>query len=129
MIGFLLSIGISLAVSILLIRAISSALNQVLTEACDTEKRSQFWLIFTKVMVVFTPLLFVMIFVPVSEEAPFVFDVVFLRQTLGSIISGLFFAMLGIGFQISRLSPQNPFPKPKASKSENEFWGDKDAGT
>ena len=123
MIAFVVSIALSLAFSAAITLALNGPLQAVLTEACETERRSKFWLAFANVMLFLTPLLFVLMFGGVSLPDSIPPEVLFLRQTFGAILGGLFLALLGVGFQISRLGPVQR-AKTRDPRDENEFWGD-----
>ena len=123
---FIVSIILSLAISTFVTLAIRRSLNDMLVEVCGTEKRARFWLVFTNTLLFMAPLLAVMLFGGSGTSTETVLDVGYLRQTISSIIGGLFITLLVVGVQIRGLIPPVFASAPRiTSSSENEFWGDK----
>lgn len=104
MYGLLLGTLVSILVSTAAVAALSRPLHAVLSDICETERRSRFWLRFTNLMLFLTPLLTVILFGMDGTPVPFdQVDVTIVRRVLGSTLTGLFVALLGIGFKITRV--------------------------
>ncbi len=63
---FVFEVMLSLGISFALIWLLRPLLLDVLTETCGTEKRAGFWVMFTQLMLVISPLLIVVYFVPTA---------------------------------------------------------------
>lgn len=102
MYGLLLGIVVSILVSATAVAALSKPLHAVLSDICETERRSRFWLRFTNLMLFLTPLLTVILFglnaTSISIEQ---LDATLVRRVLGSTLAGVFVALLGIAFMIT----------------------------
>ena len=88
----LLSFGISATVVIL----IKPLLRDVLIETCGTKKRAEFWVMFTQLMLVISPLLIVIYFAPTSTVVPPNIAET-LKDTLFQSLLGVFIALAMIG--------------------------------
>lgn len=62
-------VGLCIGISLGLILLIQPLLRGVLIETCGTEKRADFWARFTQIMLVITPLLLVVYYVPTDSGA------------------------------------------------------------
>ncbi len=93
---FVLELALCLAISFVLIRLLKPLLTDVLTDTCGTENRAAFWVMFTQLMLVISPLLVVVYFAQtgsvihhsVADE---------LRKTLFRTLLGDFIALSAIG--------------------------------
>lgn len=93
---FILEIALCLAISLTLILILKPLLRDVLTETCGTEKRAEFWVTFTQLMLLISPLLIVIYFAP---TAPMIQANVAreLQQALFHALLGDFIALSAIG--------------------------------
>ena len=109
MYGLLLGTLVSIVISAAAVAAISKPLHAVLSDICETERRSRFWLRFTNVMLFLTPMLAVTLF-GVEETAISIaqVDVNVIRRILGSALASLFVALLGIAVQLTRIPSRGP---------------------
>ena len=98
----MLCLGISLALIIL----IKQLLRDVLIETCGTQKRAEFWVMFTQLMLVISPLLLVIYFIPTGGSTA-VNVAEALKDTLFRTLLGDFIALASIG-QVIWKTIQNP---------------------
>ncbi len=63
---FVLEIGICLGISIAMILLLKPLLRNVLTDTCGTPQRAEFWVMFTQLMLIISPLLVVVFFAPTA---------------------------------------------------------------
>ena len=98
---FLLSITFCLGISAGVIMVIKAKLRDVLIETCGTEKRADFWLTFTQLMVLIAPLMIVIFFSPTSAitEAN---SITYLKNALFQTLFGLFTGLAVTGKVIWR---------------------------
>lgn len=101
---FLIEVFITLLPSLLIISFWSKPLRQILLDLCGTEARAEFWLVYSNLMLLITPLLFVFMFGLSSKTEEL--DFLFLKYALGCAVFGDFFSMLVIGLQISKFIPK-----------------------
>ena len=88
----LLCLGISIAVILLL----KPLLRDVLVETCGTAKRAEFWVMFTQLMLIISPLLIVIFFAP--TEASITINIAeAMQDTLFRSLLGVFVALAMIG--------------------------------
>ncbi|MEW8022975.1 MAG: hypothetical protein AB2803_04675 [Candidatus Thiodiazotropha sp.] len=92
----LLEITLCLVVSFVLIRLLKPLLKAVLTDTCSTDKRADFWVMFTQLMLVISPLLVVVYFAPTLEisRLNLAYE---LQQALFRTLLGDFIALSVIG--------------------------------
>lgn len=105
---FGLELAICLGISFILIVLIRPLLRDVLIDTCGTENRAEFWVMFTQLMLIITPLLVVVFFAPTEAIAQL--NVAHeLQQTLFRTLLGDFIALSVIGKVIwkSISSPYN----------------------
>lgn len=105
---FGLEIALCLGISFILIALLRPLLRDVLTDTCGTEKRADFWVMFTQLMLIISPLLVVIYFAPITPFAQL--DVAYeLKKTLFRTLLGDFSALSAIGWVIwkSISSPYN----------------------
>lgn len=108
---FSLEVMLCLGISIVVISLLRPLLRGVLADICGTEQRADFWVMFTSLMLVISPLLVVVYFVPTAASGPVnVADEI--RQTLFRTLLGDFLALSVIGKVIwhSVISPSNRAP-------------------
>ena len=97
----LLCLGISIAVILLL----KPLLRDVLIETCGTTKRAAFWVMFSQLMLIISPLLIVIFFAP--TEASITINIAeAMQDTLFISLLGVFVALAMIG-RIMWKSTQN----------------------
>ncbi|MCG8488069.1 MAG: hypothetical protein MI756_11430 [Chromatiales bacterium] len=96
---FLMEIFLSLGISFVLLSLLKPHLREVLTDNCGTQGRADFWVIFTQLMLVISPLLVVVYFAPTEtfSELGLVNE---LRETLFRVLLGDFIALSAIGYVI-----------------------------
>lgn len=111
---FGLEVALCLGISFILIGLLRPLLRGVLTDTCGTETRSEFWVMFTQLMLIISPLLVVIYFAPTAPIAQL--NVAYeLQQTLFRTLLGDFIALSVIGKVIwkSINSPYNQaMPQP-----------------
>jgi uncharacterized PurR-regulated membrane protein YhhQ (DUF165 family) len=108
---FVLEVTLSLGTSYILISLLKPFLTDVLTEICGSKQRAGFWVMFTQLMLVISPLMIVVFFA--STETFSMNNVVHeLQQTLFRILLGDFIALCTIGQIIWKSidSSQNQIP-------------------
>jgi hypothetical protein len=88
----LLCLGISFAVIVLL----KPLLRDVLIETCGTAKRAEFWVMFTQLMLIISPLLIVIFFAP-TETSITTNIAEAMQDTLFRSLLGVFVALAMIG--------------------------------
>jgi hypothetical protein len=88
----LLCLGISIAVIVLL----KPLLRDVLIETCGTTKRADFWVMFTQLMLVISPLLIVIFFAPTKTSITLNIAEA-MQDTLFRSLLGVFVALAMIG--------------------------------
>ncbi len=107
---FLLSLALTLASTTLLTLFLKSALQRVLLDLCGTAERSHFWTMFSMVMLIATPCVIGLGYVPLESSSQMQFFEM-LRQLRGSLLAYLF--MLGVvGGFISLFALFAPRSKP-----------------
>ncbi|MCU7853759.1 MAG: hypothetical protein KZQ80_16270 [Candidatus Thiodiazotropha sp. (ex Monitilora ramsayi)] len=91
-----LEITLCLVISFILIRLLKPLLREVLTDTCGTDKRADFWVMFTQLMLVISPLLVVVYFTPTVEisRLNLAYE---LKQALFRTLLGDFIALSVIG--------------------------------
>src|SRR5262245_18645182 len=103
MLALVVCILVGAVISTIVVIAISGPLHAVLSDICDSERRSRFWQIFTALMLYLTPLLAVIVFgLASASDDTGVLEIGFLRRILGSALAGAFAALLAIALQLTR---------------------------
>ncbi len=104
---FALEIALCLGISFVLISLLRHLLRDVLTDTCGTVKRANFWVMFTQLMLVISPLLVVVYFAPTTtiEQLNVAHE---LQQTLFRALLGDFIALSVIG-QVIWKSISSPY--------------------
>ncbi|MCG8463737.1 MAG: hypothetical protein MI750_02660 [Xanthomonadales bacterium] len=100
----------SIGVSFILIRLLLPLLNEILIETCGTATRSMFWIRFTQLMLVISPLLLVIYFTP-TDSVHISNHARELKDGLFRILLGDFIALAAIGRVIAK-SINTPKPEP-----------------
>ena len=101
---FLIEMLIGLGVSALVIFSLRQPLKDVLTDICGTEVRAKFWVMYTNLMLMITPLLSSIIFGKSHRIAEATFS--FYKTAVGSVLFGVFLSLVIIGWQITKTLPQ-----------------------
>ncbi len=88
---FIIEVSLCLGISLLLIYLLKPVLRQVLIETCGTNTRAEFWVMFTQLMLIISPLLIVIYFAPTTDSVPInvaeaIQDTLF-RSLLGDFIA------------------------------------------
>jgi len=105
----------SILISGLLIKLLLPLLEKVLNETCGTATRSLFWIRFTQLMLVISPLLLVIYFTP-TESLHIRNHARELKEGLFRILLGDFIALAAIGRVIAKsINAQNSTPELAAS--------------
>jgi hypothetical protein len=99
--AFVTTIGVSLAVSTVVLLAILQPLRQVLGLLCRSGEALPFWQAFTIVMLYAVPVFFAMLWVPFESE-----PVTIVRVALASSLLGLIGGLTIIGFKVAGAKPQ-----------------------
>jgi hypothetical protein len=112
---FVFEVMLCLGISFALIWLLRPLLCDVLAETCGTEKRAGFWVMFTQLMLVISPLLVVVYFVP-TETATHLNLALELQQALFRTLLGDFISLSIIGKVIwkSIANPNNQAALPIA---------------
>ncbi len=116
----IIEIALCLAISLSLIVLIKPFLRDMLIETCGTQKRAEFWVMFTQIMLVIAPLLLVIYFIPTS--IPATVDIADeLKNSLFRALLGDFIALATIGQVIWRSIQKNPVAAqaPAAASAES----------
>lgn len=98
---FILEVVICLGISLGLILVLTPLLREVLVETCGTQKRAAFWVTFTQLMLVMSPLLIVVFFAPTNPHLQ-INIAREVQQTLFRALLGDFIALASIGRVIWR---------------------------
>src|SRR4051812_43356989 len=111
---FLITEGISLAVSIGVALFIGRHLRRVLTDLTGTAERAAFWIAFTSLLLVLVPAIIVM-FVPreTGSSEPAVFRVI---SQLRWALVGLVATLVSYGFIIILFVQTRPYQPPRAEQ-------------
>jgi len=100
---FLVGIGITLSMSLTTVIYLMNPLRKILTELCGTRERADFWLSFSNVALILTPLIFAASFPPDLRGNP----VIEIATQLKWAFIGLLTAMIIVGWVISRFIPRH----------------------
>jgi len=101
---FLLEVGISAALSGLVVAIGAPPLRRLLVDACGSPDRARFWVVYSAAMVFLTPLVFVVVFGKSGE----VYEptLPFFKSALGSALFGVVVALGVVGAQVAGLLPK-----------------------
>jgi hypothetical protein len=94
---------LSLLLSTVLVRVLSTPLRSILKQICPTADAGQFWVAFTSVMLYVAPLFFA-VFSQSLIDGVEIAQVV--RQALVAALFGAFAALLVVGYKIASARPQ-----------------------
>jgi nitrate reductase NapE component len=121
-----LGVGIlvSIVISTIVIAAISGPLHALLGDVCESERRSRFWKVFLNVILFLTPMLAVIVVgLAGVSDGTVVLDAGFLRRVLGSVLAGVFVALVVIAFRLTRTPSARQYGPHRAANAQ-QFWGE-----
>ena len=98
---FFIEVVLCFTISLTLIYLLKPLLREVLTEMCGTQVRADFWVMFTQLMLIISPLLIVIFFTSAGGDGP-VNIAESLKETLFRSLLGDFIALVIIGQVIWR---------------------------
>ena len=101
---FLSGVGLTTAVSVLVLRHLRPHLQAILEDLCQTRERAAFWTSFSMVMVGLAPVIFAMDHEPSHPAVPPVVEV---ARQLKWALAGLAGSVLLLGLIISRFIPRS----------------------
>jgi hypothetical protein len=111
-------VGISLALSIILIFAIAAPLRAFIQRACPSPEAVNFWSRFTLVMLFLAPLFCCLVWgLPAGELLKKVDLGLLIQRAVTSSLVGAFLVMLGIGIWVSAMGGRQPPPPPARRRS------------
>ncbi len=112
--AFLVEIGLTLAVSFVVVIYFRRFLIPVLRDLCGTEARAQFWASFSYILLIGLPLIFGLSFrMSVDTLTGTIFDV---AAQLAKNLTGFLIALLGIGFAVGFFALVAPRPSQAEKK-------------
>ncbi|HXZ10873.1 MAG TPA: hypothetical protein VEG64_00645 [Candidatus Sulfotelmatobacter sp.] len=101
--AFSAGIGVTLLLSVLVVKYLRSPLKKILVDLCGTSERAGFWLAFTNVALVLVPLAVALRFRPLASTlAGFIFD---LSGQLEGALVALIFTVIVLGLVLNRYIP------------------------
>ncbi len=100
---FAIEIIISISISAITIVIVNKPLKSLLFDVCGTEERAKFWVVYSDLMLVITPILSILIFGSSGIER--MQDFAFYKRAFGVALFGLFISLLAIGLQITKTIP------------------------
>ena len=109
---FLIEVLLCFAISVSLIYLLKPVLCDMLIDICGTETRAAFWVMFTQLMLIISPLLLVIYFAP-TQDVLAINTAEALKDTLFRTLLGDFVALATIGVVIwksIRVPPAPPLP-------------------
>lgn len=93
-------------ISFFVIWQFRAALNAILTETCGTPQRAEFWLTFTQLMLVISPLLIVIFYASTDPLAPSI-PALMLKEVLFQTLLGIFIALVLVARVIWKAIPNS----------------------
>ncbi len=110
---FATGVGATLVAALIVVAYLRQPMQGVLLDLCGTEERARFWMAFSNVTLILTPLIFAMHMRPDREEPAPPVDQLSL-QVEGALI-GLAAAVLVLGFVIGQFIPRGAATPAKPS--------------
>jgi hypothetical protein len=102
--SFLISLAITAGVSFAVVWYLKCHLRGILIDLCGTDRRADFWMAFSNVILILMPVVFAMQFSPLAgENVPPVFQ---LTHQLKWGFMGLVTSMLALGAILSKFIPR-----------------------
>lgn len=98
--ALLLTYAVTLALAGLAAFVLRRPLAILLAELCGTEERSSFWTVWSMVMMIALPLLFVSMARIATDPVELI------QRTVGATLTGILMAMAGMGMAVWRRVPQ-----------------------
>jgi len=98
--ALLITYALTVLIALLAVVVLWRPLSILLTELCGTEQRSRFWTVWSTVMMVATPMLFVSWRGIATDPADLV------QGTMTSALVGVLMALIGMGFAVWSRSPR-----------------------
>lgn len=115
---FTIEISLCFGISAAVILLIKPLLRDVLIETCGTEKRAEFWVMFTQLMLIISPLLIVIYFAPTETSATTNIAEA-MKDTLFRSLLGDFMALAMIGHVIWKsISSENTKTKAEPERQQ-----------
>jgi len=102
--AFLSDVGLATLLSIALVAYVKDPLRSLLIELCGTKERASFWLAFSNVTLVLTPLIFALEYKPEFGPGSMVFE---MATQIKYALIGFVSAIGAIGLVLSRFIPRN----------------------
>jgi len=93
---FMIEVLLCLGISISLIYLLKPVLSEVLVDICGTKSRAEFWVMFTQLMLIISPLLIVIYFAP-TQDVLHINTAEAMKDTLFRSLLGDFIALVIIG--------------------------------
>ncbi|WP_124949170.1 hypothetical protein [Sulfuriferula thiophila] len=94
---FSAEILLSLSLSATVLYAISSALRNALQDLCPSDRQAEFWVAYTRTMLILAPLLLVMVVDGMSSHGDVLGNI---RIALVAALAGLLFGMIIVGKKV-----------------------------
>jgi hypothetical protein len=108
--AFLSDVGLVALLSLGLVAYVKEPLRSLLLELCGTKDRASFWLAFSNVTLVLTPLIFTLGYKP--ESGPGTSVILEMAAQLRYALIGFLIALGAIGFGLFRFIPRNKASMP-----------------
>jgi hypothetical protein len=102
--AFAAGAGATLAAALIVVAYLRRPLRAILTDLCGTGERARFWMAFSNVTLILTPLVFAMHMRPDREEKLLLVDQ--LGAQMEAALIGLVAAVLVLGFVIGQFIPR-----------------------
>jgi len=93
---FMIEVVLCFGISISLIYLLKPVLFEILVDICGTKARAEFWVMFTQLMLIISPLLIVIYFAP-AQDALHINTADAMKDTLFRCLLGDFIALVIIG--------------------------------
>ncbi len=116
---FMTEVLLCFAISISLIYLLKPMLRDVLVDICGTRTRADFWVMFTQIMLIISPLLIVIYFAP-TQDAVHINTAEAMKDTLFRSLLGDFIALAMIGQVIWKAIKISPDQQGSAVESRTD---------
>lgn len=101
---FLTGMAATAVICLAVIAYLKASLSRILTDICGTEARARFWVTFSNILLILTPILFAIFYQPQVSERPAVFFEVVRQLKWG--LSGLVLTVAMLGVMIKGYIPK-----------------------